>query len=158
MSHVAKVELKIKDLAALAACAGSLGLEFIKDKTTYKWWGRSVGDYPLPEGFKASDLGKCDHVLRVKGSGPDAWEIGVVKAKSGDGYVLLFDFYGSRGAPLINALGFKGSAHNPDAGSVGWKLKQEYGAAVATRQYQKQGYRVTRKVDAAGRVVLSAFK
>ena len=58
---------------------------------SYKWYGRNVGDYPLPEGVKASDLGKCEHKIKFPGIN---YEVGVIKSKVQKGaYELLWDFY-----------------------------------------------------------------
>jgi hypothetical protein len=147
MSHVAKIELVVKDLAALRSAAQACGLELVEGQKKYKWWGHSVGDYPIPKGFTAEDLGKCDHALRVKGN-PDAYEIGVVRRRDGQpGFELLFDFYGSYGAPLRQAVGQDGG-----------KLKQEYAASVATRHYQSQGFVVRRSLGADGKIVLTCDK
>ncbi len=45
MSHVATIEIQIKDLAALKQAAKDLGLEFRENQKTYRWYGYSVGDY-----------------------------------------------------------------------------------------------------------------
>ena len=65
MSHITTIELDIKDLDALKVAAEKLGLEFRRGQETYKWFGRSVGDSPLPAGFRKQDLGKCEHALRI---------------------------------------------------------------------------------------------
>ncbi len=93
MSHVVEVNLQITSLSALKTAAKRCGLEFAEGKETYRWYGRHVGDYPLPDGFKATDLGKCEHALRVPDK-KNAYEIGVVKRRDGQpGYTLLYDFY-----------------------------------------------------------------
>src|SRR6266446_5904173 len=93
MSHVAEIDMEIKDLDALKAAAQDLGLEFCEGQQTYKWYGHSVGDFPMPAGFKEQDLGKCEHALRVKGN-PGAYEIGIVPRRDGrPGYTLLWDFW-----------------------------------------------------------------
>ncbi len=134
MSHIAKIQVQIKDLEALKAVAKALGLEFMQGQKTYKWYGRSVGDYKLPEGFTTEDLGKCDHALRIPLDDPNrnaqAYEIGVVKNKSGSGYQLLWDFW-SGGYGLTGKVGTKGE-----------KLVQGYAVEVARRQAVKQGFRV----------------
>jgi ribosomal protein S17E len=99
MSHVETVNVVITDLKALDAACARLGVALVKDKTTYNWFGVSVGDYPVPAGFKAADLGKCEHAIQVPGA---HYEIGVVPARNPDGtvakgYTLLYDFYGSGG-------------------------------------------------------------
>ena len=153
MSHVARIDLEINDLEALAVAAKQLGLEFVRGQETYRWYGRSVGDYALPVGFKAGDLGKCQHVLRIPGSA-GAFEIGITKRRDGgQGYCLLWDFWnGGR------AWGASGPGMQEKVGENGERLKQEYAAAVATKHALKQGYRVFRTVKEDGRILLRATK
>jgi len=92
MSHVAIVDIEIKDLEALSRACETLGLKFNQGQKTYKWYGRSVGDYPLPAGFNVSDLGKCDHAISVPGN-RQAYEVGICKNPNGKGYLPLWDFY-----------------------------------------------------------------
>ena len=151
MSHIVEIDMQINDLDALAATAKALGMEFIKGQKQYKWYGRSVGDYPLPEGFKAEDLGKCEHALRVKGS-PGAYEIGVIKRRDGKpGYTLLWDFW--NGGKDYNT---SGKGLEACVGKNAGRLKQEYALQCATKEARKQGLRVTRQVKGDGRVILRA--
>ena len=144
-SHVAKISIEIKDLQILKQAAKELGLEFVEQKT-YRWYGHHVGDYPLPVGFKTSDLGKCDYVLRIPNN-DTAYEVGVVKRKDGKpGYELLWDFW-SGGYGLEKVLG-----------KDGVKLVQEYAAAVTTNLYKKQGFRVNKTVTKEGVIRLVANK
>jgi hypothetical protein len=113
MSHVENCKVKVMDLTALKAACKRMGVEFVENKRTYNWYGRSVGDYPLPAGFKAEDLGKCDHVIRVPGVG---YEVGVVKSKNGKGFDLLYDFWGP-GQGLLTKFG-QGLTKLADAYSV----------------------------------------
>lgn len=93
MSHVVNLSVCINSLDALEAAAKSIGLELVRDQTSYRWFGRSVGDYPIPEGFTAADMGKCEHALRIPGR-PGAYEIGVVRRRDGKpGYLLQWDFW-----------------------------------------------------------------
>ena len=139
MSHVAKIEVEIKDLEALAAAAKRLGGELVEQKH-YAWYGTSVGDYPLPEGFTAADLGKCEQAIRFPGA---KYEIGVVKRRDGrPGYTLLWDFW-QGGYGLTKAIGDKGE-----------RLSQAYGVEAATRAARRQGYTVTEQQQADGSVVL----
>ena len=145
MSHVAKIAVEINDLGALKEAAKALGLEFKENQKTYRWWGYSVGDYPLPEGFKASDLGKCDHALSIPNNNT-AYEVGVVKRKDGKpGYELLWDFYAG-GKGLTAKVGGKGE-----------KLVQAYSEVRATAVYRKQpGFRSqSRVVQPNGRIILT---
>lgn len=109
MSHIEKVDVVITDLNALKAACTRLGAEFLENKKEYNWFGRSVGDYALPQGFTADDLGKCDHAIKVPGV---TYEVGVVPLKTGKGYTLLYDFWGTNGR------------HD------GQKLKQKFGAGL----------------------------
>lgn len=106
MSHIESVNVVITDLTALKAACTRLGVEFLENKKTYNWFGRSVGDYPIPNGFAAEDLGKCEHAIKVPGV---RYEVGVVPLKEGKGYTLLYDFYG------------RSATHD------GEKLKQKFG-------------------------------
>lgn len=126
MSHVATVELEVRDLDALEEAGRRLGLQLVRGQQTYKWWGRSVGDYPIPDGFSAEDLGKCEHALH---SDSAAYEVGVVRRRDGrPGWQLLWDFIDGR---LVNIVGHE--CRN---------LKREYAAIVAAKQAQRQGFRV----------------
>ena len=110
MSHVTTVQVMIESLESLEMAANSLGLEFVRDKTSYKWYGHHVGDYPIPDGFKESDLGKCEHVIRVPGS-ETAYEIGVVKRRDGKpGWTMIYDFWGSCGREIEQKAGERCSA------------------------------------------------
>jgi len=146
MSHVATIDLEIKDLGCLERAAKALGMEFARDQKKYRWWGHSVGDYPLPKGFAEGDLGKCEHALSI----PDnrqAYEVGVVPRRDGrPGYTLLWDFYGG-GYGLQDKIGKDGN-----------KLKQEYAVQVAMKHARLQGYTVARQLRKDGTVVLKAVK
>jgi hypothetical protein len=84
LSHVASIELEIRDLEALGKAAKSLGLELVRNQKTYRWFGRSVGD-------------------------SRAYEIGVVKRRDGrPGYTLLWDFW-SRGMGMQDVVGDDGN-------------------------------------------------
>ena len=151
MSHIAKIKVEIKDLDALKSIAKKLGLEFVEGQKSYRWYGRSMGDAPLPEGFTKDDLGKCDHALRIPQSVQDyrqPYEIGVVKRKDGkSGYELLWDYWNG-GYGLTDKIGQKGE-----------KLIQGYAVEVATRSAIKQGFRVCGTVTRKdGKVELTVMK
>lgn len=141
MSHVVSIKALLDDVEAIAATCKELGLVFKRNQKTYAWWGRSVGDYPLPEGFTAEDLGHCDHAIGIPGT---SWEVGVVRRKDGKGYTLLFDFFGSQGEPILKALG----------GQQANRFIQSYALNKATLTAQKKGLLVTRKQAADGAVRL----
>ena len=106
MSHVVDIAVPIDDLLALKKACERCGLEFREGQTTYAWWGRSEGDYPLPEGYTSADLGHCAHAIGIPGEVPQSgsrgnWEIGVCERRDGQpGYTLMFDFYGGPGGRL----------------------------------------------------------
>ena len=106
MSHVARIELEINDLDSLKAACKSLGLEFVPDQKTFEWYGRQVGNYPLPDGFTLEDMGRCDHAIRVPGA---QYEIGVVKRRGK--YTLLWDFWEDGG--LETVLGMAAPVSSP---------------------------------------------
>ncbi len=137
MSHVAKIEMQIRDLDTLKATCEQLGLQFIANQRSYVWYGRSVGDYPLPEGFSVSDLGHCDHAIRVPGA---RYEVGVLH-RSGQ-YHLLWDFYREGG--LERVLG-KGAC----------RLKQAYSMERVRREARLKGYHVQeRRTEKGVRMIL----
>jgi hypothetical protein len=117
-------------------------LELVRGQKTYKWYGRSVGDYPLPAGFGAHELGQCEHAIRIPGQ-PSAYEIGVVARRDGKpGYALLWDFWHG------------GFGLEEKAGQDCKKLRQSYAVQVAAKQARKQGYRVQQSVGQDGKVRL----
>lgn len=139
MSHIAKIEIEIKDLEALKAACARIGCTYVEGQRTYKWYGVSIGDYPLPSGYTAHDLGHCDHAIRVPGA---AYEIGVVRRRDGKpGYHLLWDFWAEGG--LQQQLGTNGG-----------RLIQAYGIEATRRIARGQGYHVTETTQEDGSVVL----
>ena len=138
MSHISKIELVIHCLEDLKDACRQLGFEFVKNQKTFKWYGRWVGDTPLPEGVKIEDIGKCDHAIRVPGC---EYEVGVIKR--GEHYVLLWDYYYAGG--LIERIG-------ANAG----KLKQAYTVSRVRKEARRKGYRVLEKrIDQGVRLVLT---
>jgi hypothetical protein len=121
-----------------------LGLTFNEGVTRYKWYGRHVGDYPIPAGFAKDDLGRCDHMISVTDN-VMAYQIGVCQRKDGDGYTLLWDFWAG-GHGLQDAVGR--GAH---------KLIQGYQETVATKTLRRQRARFTRSVDADGTVRMEVY-
>lgn len=103
-SHVVSVNVEITNLEALAKAAKYCGLE-MSQAETYKWYGRHVGDYPLPKGFTRDELGKCQYKLSIPGAHPGQYEIGI--AEKNGSYVPLFDFWGN-GANLQKHVGKNG--------------------------------------------------
>ena len=149
MSHVANVEVEVQDLDVLKRACDTLGLEFREGQKTWKWYGKFMNDYhgkdaAITQGFDPKQFGKGEHAIRVPGSD---YEIGVIKNKTGNGYHLMFDFYGS-GRNIVKQLG----------GTSLPKLKAEYSATVSARQLRRKGFRVTRTVLTNGSIKLKAIK
>jgi len=137
MSHISKIELEITDLETLRQACERLGLEFMENQATYKWYGTWVGDTPLPEGMTASDLGKCDHAIKVPGA---QYEIGILR--KGSKYILLWDFWHQGG--LEQKLG-------KNAG----RLKQAYAVEKVRKEARLKGHRICeQKIDKGIRLLL----
>ena len=141
MSHVVSIQCVISDLDAVKAVCAELGLTFKQNQKTYAWYGRHAGDYPCPDGFTVEDLGKCEHAIGVPGT---AWEIGLARPRNGQGYRLLFDFYGTQGQPIKQAVG----------GENAQKFVQLYAVHAATKAAQRKGLTVRRVQLANGAINL----
>lgn len=139
MSHVVEVKTEVRDLNAVKAACKRLGLEFVEGKTTYQWYGHHVGDYPLPEGVKKEDLGKCDHVVRAPGA---SYELGLVRNPATGGYKLAFDFWGP-GKKLQEAICNKDAKGRYDSGCG--RFLQAYATEFAKIQMRAKGYMVSEK-------------
>ena len=138
MSHISKIELVIHSLEDLKEACHQLGFEFMENQKTYKWYGRWLGDTPLPEGINIEDIGKCDHAIRVPGC---TYEVGIIRC--GDHYILLWDYYHVGG--LVQKIG-------PNAGI----LKQAYTVARIRKEARQKGYRIReKKMDQSIRLVLT---
>jgi len=158
MSHIAQVDVQIMDLDALDAACRRLGLELVRGQQTYEWYGRSVGDYPLPAGFRVDELGTCDHAIRLTAESSDqrsdwnktrgaAYEIGVCRRRDGKpGYALLWDFY---------AGGYGLREH---VGNDCNKLRQMYALEAAKRHAIRSGFRVQEHAQSDGKFKLVLTK
>ena len=146
MSHVCVVDLEIRDLDCLAKACKRIGLELHEGQKTYRWYGRHVGDYALPEGFMKEDLGKCSHAIAIPGS-TEAYEIGVVQRRDGkQAFCLQWDFF----------AGGYGMEAKVGEGCV--KLKQAYAAEVALKHARFQGFSVKEELRADGSLRLTLNK
>lgn len=149
MSHISKCETQYKSLTEVKTAGDVLGFDFIENQRTHAWYGRMVGD--SAEGratareFGVENLGKCDHVLRLKDHRQGDYEIGVVRRDDGT-YSLVYDSWGP------------GQRLEERAGKGLTRFKQEYGIAVTQARVEKtlarQGFRMTREDIGDGRVRL----
>jgi hypothetical protein len=85
MSHIAKIELEVKDLGVLSQACTRLGLQLQREQKTFKWYGQDA---------------TCDHAIRIPGA---TYEIGIVH-KDGR-YELQCDYYD---AGIEKAIGRQG--------------------------------------------------
>lgn len=142
MSHVASVDVEVRDLDALRAAADRLGFEFREGQRTYKWFGRFLNDWrssrsAVSKGVDPATFGTCDHALRIKGAGDSQYEVGVTAMPDGT-YRLVYDSW-SGGGQAIERL----------AGVDCVRLQGEVAAEQATRFAQRRGYRVQREDEGA---------
>lgn len=149
MSHVSTVSLKIRDINALKMAVQRLGAQFIEGKTTYNWWGVSVGDTPLPQGMTKEMLGKCTHAIKVPGGN---YEIGVVKMSDGS-YTLAYDSYNYGQGP--NGIRADGAKLITQFGDGLKKLSQMYGVCVASLKAKAQGWLVNEQTLPNGSIKLT---
>jgi len=91
MSHSEVIDLEVEDLKTLANTAKRLGGKLMLNQKTYEWYGKYMGDYPLPAGMTANDLGKCEHAIKFPGIN---YEVGIINSRNQKGaYELLWDFW-----------------------------------------------------------------
>jgi hypothetical protein len=128
MSHIAEIKADFDDPECIEQAALRLGW-VVEHKDTYTWFGRWVGDSPLPPGVKLEDLGKCEFAIHVPG---ERYEIGVVRGADGR-YSLIYDYWCNN---LTKALG----------GREGNRLRQAYGVAKLRKQAKRLGHKVVREV------------
>jgi hypothetical protein len=123
MSHISRIELEIKDLSSLKEACKRLGFEFSENQQSYQWYGRWIGDSPLPDGITEDQLGKCDHAIKVPGA---PYEVGVVR--KGKSYILLYDDWIKGG--LKKKLGVNAGL-----------LKQAYTIETLRKEARRKNYR-----------------
>jgi len=125
MSHVDIVDIVIQSKRALKKAVISLGGEYLEGQETFKWWGYSVGDHPLPEGYTEKELGKCEDAIKFPNC---KYEIGVVPDKKNEGaHTLIADFYMTGGLER-------------QVGQGAWKLKQAYARERTIEVAEEKGY------------------
>ena len=114
MSHVVGIDFAVDSLDHLAKAAEACGCELVRNQKTWKWYGQWMDDYDKEDaaykrlGVSPQDYGRCEHAIRVRGD-KSAYEVGVIKNPNGDGFRLVWDFYGSQGAALQSKIGKAGS-------------------------------------------------
>jgi hypothetical protein len=152
VSHVADVDIKIKDLACFQKAVEALGGEYLPNEKNIRWYGRFLNDWSSnraavnridPKRFGKSDAG----IARFPGC---SYDVGLLKNDDGS-YTPYYDTYG-QGHGLDKVLG----GVDPVSGKTCVNLQNEYAAAVTTRMLARKGFRVQRTIDKAGAIVLKA--
>lgn len=132
MSHIAKVDLHVKNLDDLETACRALGLELVRDQQTFRNYNRRKT--------------ACEHAIRIPAD-RDAYEIGVVKRADGQpGYQLAWDDYRG-GLGLVEKVGENCSL-----------LKQQYALAVTQRYARQHGFSVTHQAGVNGGFVARLVK
>jgi hypothetical protein len=159
MSHVATIEIEVKDLDALQQACDRLGLELVRGQSTYRCWytttkaefrdevmkqRRWTVESLVPAGFAASDIGRCEHAIRLPGD-DDASEIGIVRRRDGrPGFALLIEDMPDAMHDIVGAR---------------WaNLRREYANVVARKQALAQGFAVNEVRQADGSIHLMLRK
>lgn len=151
MSHVVLCSnFVITDLESFKAACTELGLLFKENQKTYKWYGRWVNDYSKEnaaylQGVPTEDYGKnAVHVVSTKDN--TAYQIGLHKNPNGEGFVMVYDFYGHYGSLLEKEVG-------KDAN----KLKDRYNVILAEKAAKRAGLK-TKRTEEGDKIVLKVRK
>lgn len=153
MSHVATINLQIKDIDALKDACSELGLDFMEGQTRFKAHanegeGQGVIHAIRVGSDKLTELQSTNAEINRR----DIYEIGICPAgkdREGNeqpGFKMLWDTY-CGGNGLMMAVG-------PNAGL----LKQTYGKYVAMKSARKQGFSVTEQKLENGAIKLVMMK
>jgi hypothetical protein len=145
MSHVASIDLEVKDLACLKEACKELGLTFNEGESKYQWYGQFVDDYngedaAYKHGFDPERYGKdAEHTISC--SKKDAYEVGVIMK---DGQMqLIYDFWNN------------GNGLEDHVGKRCCKLKQGYAKHVALKKAKRLGFAVKEAKNDDGTVRLT---
>jgi hypothetical protein len=125
VSHIAERQAELKSLDAIERAANRLGGVLVRDQKTYRWFGKWVGDTPMPAGMSKADLGRCTHAIRFPGKA--SYEVGLREQADGS-FSLAWDWWHSGG--LLPIMG------DTSAG----KFVQAYGIEAAKREAVRRGY------------------
>lgn len=154
MSHLASQTTRpgeplFVDLAALKQAAETLGLEMI-EQSNYRWYGKTVGDYPLPAGQTAETLGKnAKFVLRIPATKVaemraatryfnEPYEIGILEDANNPGcYVPVYDFF--MGGYGLDAIVGEPITDGDVVRMLAPKLKQRYDMVADVFAAQEAG-------------------
>lgn len=139
MSHVKTSDVIVKDLDCLREAVKKFPkLSFVEGQKKFTWYGEWVNDYDnanaaYKHGISTEDYGKCDHAIRMEGV---AYEIGLMKRKDGEGYSVVWDFYGC-GRRIDEYIGHDGE-----------KLMTEYNRLYIEKFAMENGFTMQVEEDA----------
>ena len=153
MSHVADVQMQIKDLNALRQAVEAAGAVWHEGQTTHRWYGRFLDDWNDSRAAvnrrDPKTFGKCLHAISVPGVN---YEIGVVQHRSGEGFDLVYDNFGSSGQ-------HDGQKLEQKFGGAGFPvLRQGYGVELTRRELTRKGYRVVTVPQEDGTIKVKATR
>ena len=139
MSHVICMEFSVTDKGALETAVIALGLRYNTGQRTFRGY--------------CGDTQRCEDAISVPNE-KDAFEIGVVSTSQGT-YDLRWDNYNG-GKDYGDNKTAKGLCDF--VGQDGKKLYDEYNAAFLTKQYEMDGFMMSRSNTEDGRIVLEAYR
>lgn len=129
MSHIATIDLEVKDLVALQSACNRLGVEFRQNQKQF----RTFGGRSNP----------CDAAICLKDN-PQAYEIGLLKRTDGrSGYLLNTDFWAG-GKGLVAAVGQNAC-----------RLRQVYAIEASKAKARRSGQQVQERTLPNGAIQLT---
>jgi hypothetical protein len=131
------MEFTITDKGALQTAVTVLGLAYREGQTTFRGY--------------ADSREKCQDAISVPGN-KHAFEIGVIQNSQG-GYDLLWDNFNGGKDYDREAKGLCDYV-----GHDGKRLYDEYNAAFLTKQYEADGFSMSRTNTEDGRILLEAYR
>lgn len=154
MSHLNSARITVTDLDLLRkTIAGFSGLKWNEGcrlhdgKKTFRSYychekGGSSGK-ALEDQIAA--VGTLEHSISIdcRDGNPNHYEIGVVRKKDGEGYVLVFDGYDSMAAAIVG--------HNCE------KVMSAYAEVTIREEYERRGFIVEESIDEHGAKILTAI-
>lgn len=176
MSHVATIDIEITNLHDLQNACADLGLEFVEGQQTYNWYGQSMSDGSIPEGFSESDLGRCEHAIKLNDAQAmqaidQRREAFLTKCREAnqepDASVMMHVCQrpyeigvarrrdGKPGWTLLWDFWAGGYGLQEVIGENGGRLKQAVATAASVRVMKAQGYRCHREQLPNGKVKLT---
>ncbi len=123
-------------------------LRWKEGQKKFEWFGKWVKDYhgddaAYKNGIDPETFGQCDHCIEMDGC---KYSIGVVNRADGQGYSLVFDFWG-QGRRIQEYLG-----------SSAEKLMSEYSREYVTAYAEANGYMLQQETNNEGNLVITMLQ